>query len=180
MTPEQLAATLAAHFRQHRLLAPQDVYKLLYQAVFGPEHALIDLASARMRFYQELIELPTTPSSLPLLEPVSPLLCRVNLQPFVQHGGDVRALWRAWRQTGQQFRPGTLADLQRYWAWFRASPWARRYLPEQLAQFWLQQATAGFPPVSHSAGYRAASAPHYRVVLRALLAGVLPAPSPMP
>lgn len=170
MTREEFSAVLAAHYRAHQTLAPQDIYKLIYQCVFGPEHSVENLAAARKRLYLEILQLPETPSSIPLLEPLSPTLCRVNLQPFMQSGGSVEMLWKSFRQTVREFQPGTLVDLQRAWSLFLATPWARHYAPELLEQFWQRMATANFPPVHHSRDYAEADAPHYRVALGSLVA----------
>jgi hypothetical protein len=165
---EEFSAVLAAHYQTYQVLEPQDIYKLVYQRVFGPEHSVVRLSAARERLYLEVLQLPETPTSLPLLEPLSSALCRVNLQPFVQHGGSVGRLWQNFRQTVREFQPGTLEDLQRTWTLFLSTPWARHYAPERLDQFRQQMATADFPPVHHSQAYAKANAPHYRVVLRPL------------
>jgi hypothetical protein len=171
MTRAELSAVLMAHYETHRDLTPRDIYKLLYQAVFGPEHSVDNPRAALERLYLEILHLPNTLTTDPLLEPLSPQLCRVNLQPWMQQGGDVRGLWRSFRQTLRDFQPGTLTDLQRGWQFFLATPWAQRYDTASLNQFWQQMATADFAPVHHSREYTAANAPHYRVVLRALMAG---------
>lgn len=165
-----LEAVLAAHFETHRALDPQDVYKLLYQRVFGPEHAIDDHRAAMEALYLEVLRLPPVPAVMPpLIEPLSPELCRVNLQPFVHNRGSVEMLWRQFRRTAKTHTAGTLADLERDWGQFLGSPWAQRYAPEVLGQFWQRMATAGFTAVHHSRGYAEANAPHYRVVLRDLL-----------
>jgi hypothetical protein len=43
------SAVLTAHYQTHHALALQDVYKLLYQRVFGPEHSVEKLAAAQAR-----------------------------------------------------------------------------------------------------------------------------------
>jgi hypothetical protein len=112
VTRAEFTAILAAHYQTHAALAPRDVYKLIYQAVFGPEHSVDDdLRAAMERLYLEVLHLPDTPVTVPLLEPLSPLLCRVNLQPFVQQGGSVRALWQCFRRTVREYQPDTLVDL---------------------------------------------------------------------
>ncbi len=171
MTREEFTAILEAHYQTYQALTHRDVYKLIYQAVFGPEHSVDNLRVAGERLYLEVLHLPDTPATVPVLAPLSPLLCRVNLQPFVQQGGDVRTLWKHFRQTLREYQPGTLADLERYWKFFLAMPWAQHYDTACLEQFWLQMATANFAPVHHSRQYAEANAPHYRVVLRALVAG---------
>ncbi|ETW98554.1 hypothetical protein [Candidatus Entotheonella palauensis] len=165
-----IKAVLAAHFETHRALDPQDIYKLIYQRVFGPEHAIEDLRAAMEALYLEVLRLPPVPAVMPpLIEPLSAELCRVNLQPFVQNRGSIEMLWRQFRRTAQTYTSGTLVDLERDWRRFLSSPWAQRYAPEYLDQFWQRMATAGFAAVHHSRGYTEANVPHYRVVLRALL-----------
>ncbi|ETW93324.1 MAG: hypothetical protein ETSY1_39695 [Candidatus Entotheonella factor] len=165
-----LEAVLTAHFETHRALSPQDVYKLIYQRVFGPEHAIENPRSAMEALYLEVLRLPPAPAIMPpLVEPLSVELCRVNLQPFVQNRGSVELLWRQFRHTSQTYTAGTLVDLERDWRRFLSSPWAQRYTPEVLDQFWQRMATSGFAAVHHSRSYAEANVPHYRVVLRALL-----------
>jgi len=171
MTRAEFATILETHYQTHQALEPRDVYKLIYQAVFGPEHSIDNPRAAAERLYLEVLHLPAGPATEPLLEPLSPRLCRVNLRPFVQQGGKVRGLWQIVRQTARNYQPGTLADLERYWKYFMATPWAQRYDLAGLAQFWQQMATANFAPVHHSQSYAAANAPRYRVVLRELVEG---------
>jgi hypothetical protein len=166
---QEFAAVLAVHFQTYQAFALQDVYKLIYHRVFGPEHGITNVAVARERLYLEILQLPQTPSSIPLLDPLSPDLCRLNLQPFMQRGSSVALLWKAFRRTAREFQPGTVEDVQRTWRWFVATPWAQRYAPALLEQFWQSMATANFTPVHHSREYAMANAPHYRVVSRALL-----------
>ncbi len=121
--------------------------------------------------YLEVLRLPPVPDVMPpLIEPLSAELCRVNLQPFVQGRGSVETLWRHFHRTAQTYVAGTLVDFERDWRRFLRSPWAERYAPEVLEQFWQRMATAGFAAVHHSRGYAAANAPHYRVVMQSLLA----------
>lgn len=169
MSREEFVTVLAEHYAAHQALEPQDVYKLIYQRVFGPEHLIDDVRATKERLYLEVLHLPATPTAMPLLEPLSSVLCRVNLQPFIQGGGSVEALWKIFRQTVRAYQPGTREDLERYWRLFLATTWAVRYTPAVLEQLWLRLATADFPPVHHSRAYAEASAPHYRVVLRALV-----------
>jgi hypothetical protein len=166
---QEFALVLATHFQTYPALTLQDVYKLIYQRVFGPEHSLANVAVARERLYLEVLQLPQTSSSIPLLDPLSPVLCRVNLQPFMQRSGSVALLWKVFRRTAGDFQPGTVEDLQRTWRWFVATSWARRYAPALLEQFWQRMATANFSPVHHSRAYAVTHAPHYRVVCRGLL-----------
>jgi len=173
MSPEEFTTVLAAHYKAHEALEPQDVYKLIYQRVFGPEHLLSDVRSTKERLYLEVLHLPATPRIEPLFEPLSPVLCRINLGPFVQEGGSIEVLWRYVRHTVREFQPGTLVDLERHWRRFLTTSWAGCYAPEVLEQFWQRMATVDFPPVHHSRSYAEANAPHYRVILHELVADQL-------
>jgi hypothetical protein len=168
MTREELTATLDAHYQAHRSIAPQDVYKLLYQAVFGPEHSVTHWRVATENLYLEILHLSEPLHAVPLLEPLSPGLCRVNLQPYKAKGMSVQLLWTMWQQTVREYQPGTLEDLERYWKFFLVTPWAATYPAELLEQFWQRMATAAFQPVHHSRVYAEANQPHYRVVWRAV------------
>lgn len=173
MTCNALSDILASHYRLYHPLELRDVYKLLYQRVFGPEHSVDHRRAARERLYLEVIQLSDTPVAVPTFEPLSSVLCRVNLQPFIQAGGDPGRLWKVFCQTVDAFQPGVLADLQRDWNHFRSTSWAQRYAPASLEQFWQCMATADFSPVHHSHGYAEANAPHYRVVLCSLAPAML-------
>lgn len=168
MTRDTCLDILAAHYRLYQTLELRDIYKLLYQRIFGPEHSIGDLRAARERLYLEVVQLPEAPVSTALIEPLSSELCRVNLQPFIRSGGDIARLWKVFRQTVRDFQPGSLVDFQRDWNHFRNTSWAQCYAPELLEQFWQRMATAEFPPVHHSQRYTKAHAPHYRVVCRSL------------
>lgn len=165
---EEFLALFTTHAQAHPVLRPQDAYKFLYQRVFGPEHSVENLAAARERLYLEVLHLPAQAPTVPPLEPLSPMVCRVNLWPLVRTGGNIAALWQAFKQTLRDFQPGTLDDLQRLWRLLLTTAWARGVAAGSLEQFWQQMATEGFPPVHHSRAYATAYAPHYRVVLCAL------------
>ena len=173
MTRDTWSDILAVHFQRYQNLELRDIYKLLYQRVFGPEHSIDNLRVARERLYLEVIQLSETPVSMTMIEPLSSVLCRVNLQPFVQAGGDISRLWKVFRQTVCDFQPGSQVDFQRDWKHFRNAAWARRYDDALLDQFWQRMATANFPPVHHSRCYRKTYTPHYRVVCRSLAEAVM-------
>jgi len=169
MHRDDLASVLAVHFETYRNLEPQDIYKLLYQRVLGPEHLIDNARAAQEQLYLEVLHLPEAIDAQSILVPLSPELCRLNLQPYIQSGGNVDVVWRLFRQTAGEYQPGTLVDLERAWRSFRATPWAVHYRPAKLDQFWQYLATANFPSVHHSRGYAEVNQPHYRVVLRHLV-----------
>lgn len=174
MTREEFSAILAAHYDSHRDIQPQDIYKLIYQAVFGPEHSVTHWRIAAENLYLEILHLPESSDTQPFIEPLSAVLCRVNLQPCKLQGVSVQALWSIFQQTLREYQPGSMEDLHRHWKFFLMTSWAAQYPSELLEQFWQRMATADFQSVHHSRSYAEANQPHYRVVLRTLAAQHLP------
>jgi len=106
-----LPCLLADHLTRYPKMEARDVYKLLFQAVLGAEHAVRDEAAARDWLYREQREMGGGPSE-PVLDPLSPdgRLVRVHLRPYLAAGGDPEALLRAFVRTANEWRgaPETL------------------------------------------------------------------------
>lgn len=145
-----------------------DVYKLVYQAVFGAEHALSDICTARGYLEYEWSHLTSGPMGEPLFEPLRPdgRLGRLHLRPYRAQGGDVEQLFQLWLLTAECVH-GTVDALRE--VWHDVECLARSgdlpFAINELNAFWNIQAAQGFPPVHHSLAYRSAYAPAYRVVL---------------
>ena len=69
---------LEEQIKLHPSIQLQDILKMCYQSVFGPEHMLADVDRAKAYFMQEYNATPTD-FSAPLFEPLSDTFCRVNL-----------------------------------------------------------------------------------------------------
>jgi len=135
---------LAQQLVLHPSMQMQDIVKLCYQAAFGAEHLLSNVNKARAYFFEEYAR--TNASDVPLFERISDDVCRVNLA--------------AWKQAG--LPPEWLFNI------FAASMYPREDGAALFFDF-LQQ--AGLEPedipvaaVHHSAAYRAAEQPAYRIV----------------
>ena len=155
---------LRGQARLHPALAPLDVLKLCYQAAFGAEHLLRDAASARAYLHEELAACAAD-ANAPLTEAVAPDTCRVRL-----------AAWKAAR-----LPEDWLAELftrsctprtdgkERFFAYLRDADAlaAAGELPFS-GEDWQREKQAylaeGVRPVHHSARYRAAERPAYRVI----------------
>ena len=83
---------LLEQIQMHPALQPQDIWKLCYQAAFGPEHLLNDLQGARE--YLEKEYETTAEQDVPLYEPISNEICRVNLAAWKFHGLPLEWLFR--------------------------------------------------------------------------------------
>ena len=126
------AEALIAYSEQYPAAEPTDLYKMVFQDLYGPGHLLTD-STAALRYITAEVETMDSPSGMP---PYEYTLCdsnfvRVNLS-LVQHGA---------------------------------------ITAEQLADAMVRSAE-GLPTpdpryvVSHSAAFKAAYDPHYRIIRR--------------
>jgi hypothetical protein len=138
---------------------PQDLYKLLYQGMRGPEHLINDEVSFTHYLEQELKELfPNSNQSL--LEPIRPdgKLCRIHLRAWLSTGKSLdelvkdclKAARNPWNthqeliETWQVFEHSADGDTRAFTTWLEAN---------------------GYPPVHHSEEYVKAYQPAYRLVM---------------
>jgi hypothetical protein len=170
ISPSEEAAfrrLLTAQVLRYPQVEIQDLYKLIFQASFGSEHAVGDFEVARRRLMCELHELPPG-SEEPMADSISPdgRIVRVNLRPYLANGGDPAALLEAFVRTGREYR-GAGATLRRYWRYAErmATAGLIAFAPEALQRFFAKIQAAGFPAVHHSPEYTTAYRPAYRVVL---------------
>ena len=129
---EPCADALIAYAEQYPAAEPQDLYKLVFQDLYGPGHLLTDSAACAYYINDELSSMPDS-NGLPDYEYT---LCEGNF---------VRVNLRLVRQ-------GTLSV-------------------EQLTSAVMRSAQGIASPdhkyvMSHSAAFKAAYAPHYRIVRR--------------
>ena len=152
-------------------LEVQDLYKLIFQAALGSEHAVRDTNAVRNWLERELRELGAGPTE-PVVEPLSPdgRIVRVNLRPYIAAGDDPEALLEAFIHTASAHR-GTSAELRGYWrvAEQMAKEGQLPFNEEQLRNFFERMEAANLPAVHHSDAYEQAYWPAYRVIARELL-----------
>jgi hypothetical protein len=156
---------VGAHFARYPHLGVEDAYKLLHQGVFGSEHAVPDLASARAMLDEEVQALVDAETGgEPLVTAIAPAgrIVRIHLRPYLAAGGDTEALLLAFIETAETVRGGreelvcAAAVVER----LVGGRWAEgawdSFLERMLA--------AGLPMVHHSEPFEAAYRPAYRVV----------------
>ncbi len=164
---DQVIALIQEHLARRPAMAPQDVYKLLYQGVRGPEHIIASPEAFAERLQMEWEALGSENDD-PLWESIHPdgALRRLNLRPFKAAGGDLDVLTSACLETSRRAW-GTQAELQLAWNhWNTANKqnlWPGA-ASEDIAAFtsWLR--ANGFPAVHHSEKYRHLYRPAYRLV----------------
>ena len=166
---ESLAADLAVQPASEAA----DLYKFLYQAIFGPGHAITDRAAAVKSLEDEIDGLgPPMPGEEPCLTLGGvPILVRVHLRPFVAVGGDPEALIDAFVATADEVHgsPDQMTEaISLVVKWLRSS--GQKELASQLEQLGRNLAAEGYPMTHHSRAYIEAYQPAYRVVAADLAA----------
>lgn len=148
-----------------------DLYKLIYQAAMGAEHAVSDEAGARRWLREEIHNLRSGPEE-PLVDIISPdgAVVRVHLRPFVQARRDVEQLLDAFLHTASEFH-GSVQRLESYGrsAARKAAEGVFPFSADEVAAYVGRMKENGFPAVHHSPSFEAEYRPAYRVVARDFL-----------
>jgi len=173
---ERFRQVVTYHLGRYSAMEMQDLYKLVFQAAMGSEHAVPNRQAAQQWLERELATL-VAGSEQPLSEPLSPdgELVRVNLRAFVEQGGDPKKLVDAFVTTANRFEASE-KRLARYWGYLEAMAETGEiaYDRRQLEEWLTEMRTQGFPTVHHSNTYRKLYQPAYRVVYRELLSSESP------
>ncbi len=153
----------------HSSTQPQDIIKQCYQAAYGAEHLLSDLSRAHAYLEQEFSCVTASPE-IPLYERISPQVCRVNLAAWKQ-----RALPLAWLFRMFAASASVSADRDRAMQQFSAyldtadALIQKNRLPVSFSiEVWTNALStyknSGMTAVHHSAPYRQAEHPAYRIL----------------
>ncbi len=159
---------LLLHAARYPRMEPTDAVKLLYQSEFGGGHLIEDGLESLGRLREEM---GTAPADGPLFEELGGDFCRVCLGPAGREAVD--AIHRMFLAGAARPR-GTMAGLEEKLGVLEelASRGAMPFSAEELAAYLEDYRAKGLPAVSHSAAYRGAYRPAYRVIpaqYRALL-----------
>ncbi|MGQ9678185.1 MAG: hypothetical protein ACUVUD_02765 [bacterium] len=159
---------LSWHLSRYPLLKAEDIYKLIYQGVFGPGHILADLNQEKKNFSRELLLAQDSKPSGEW-EPIDPneLLIRVNLAPLTRLGTKAEQLFQAVIDTARTFTPRPQHLPLRLNA---ALKWCQVNLPGEVEKLKFIAAHPQHPP-RHSPTYLENYRPAYRVVLYRLWFG---------
>jgi hypothetical protein len=160
----EIGGYLAAHAALHPSLRPRDTVKLCYQAAFGAEHLLEDAPAAREFFMEEFARVEAREA--PLCEDASPALCRADISAWKAKGLPPEWLFRAFVLTASPPAEGAERVFLHYLdeAQALADAGALPFSGEEFHAFTADYLTGGIGPVHHSAEYRAAERPAYRLV----------------
>lgn len=164
MSAENDQALLLAHRARYPLMEAQDCVKLLYQSEFGPTHLGETIEMLTDGIAEEWKAVPET--ALPLKpERIGGGLCRFPLRPGVFCQEAARLLAGLMQQTALHCGGKPARLRQRLEQLSAVQPDLRRWLSETAWDY--------ASPVRHSARFRAAYQPHYRL-LRQEYAGYFP------
>ena len=167
--PASLIPYLKTHLDNHPSMTSQDIAKLCYQAAHGAEHLLADRERARLYLFREL-EATLPDETLPLVEPISDAVARVNLAPWKANGLSPDTLFELFVATARVSGDGTQrldAYLQEVSVFLESEVTPVSFAAWQEFAEWYDG--RGRPAVHHSDAYREAEHPAYRIVMRTLL-----------
>jgi len=158
--------------RWHQRLRPDlevvDVYKMLFQSVFGVQHILHDKAKRYLEEELSTLEMQKS-SDEPLIENISidNVMVRVNLRPFKMRGLSSDKLFLAMVTSAKEPR-GTRETFLKLWNRFKSLVEAGRlnFDRPSLEDFYRKVEKENYPPYHHSERYRRSYSPAYRVVKR--------------
>jgi hypothetical protein len=159
-------SVLSSHISRYPEMKIQDVYKLIYQAAMGSEHAISNLGEARAWLERELNELGEGGQ-----EPIKDLISvdgnilRVHLRSYIAANGNLETLLKAFVRTAKEFQ-GDTHRLEQYRgiALQLAKENELPFHASELESYFDALKTQGYPAVHHSLEYKKKYSPAYRVV----------------
>lgn len=145
-----------------------DVYKMLFQSVFGIQHILHDKAKRYLEEELSTLEMQKS-SDEPLIENISVdnVMVRVNLRPFKMRSLSSDKLFLAMVTSAKETR-GTQKAFLKLWNRFKSLVEAGKlnFDRSSLGDFDRKVKKENYPPYHHSERYRRSYRPAYRVVKR--------------
>ena len=162
---EKVEFLLLEHRERRPLMRGTDYYKLLYQGVFGVGHIMGDGAWGWLTKEADGLDLGAQPDE-PLIEGVSAdgAMVRVNLRPYVREGRSLEVLFEAMKTTA--LVEGSPGEFMEAWEVFvgLVEEGQIDVDPGELAALVDELRVEGVSTHHHSAEYREAYSPAYRVI----------------
>jgi len=165
-----LLELITYHTSIKKNLEIRDIYKLLYQSVFGVEHILKDKNYALERLLEEMKTVEEEQNE-ELLEEISVTgdVVRVNLRPYKILINNPDGLFNVMLETSSRVK-GKIGDFLRLWNDFNKLVKSGKliYSENEIEQFNARVRRENYPVLSHSERYKIKNKPAYRVVIRDL------------
>lgn len=161
---KELETILKEHASRYPLMEPRDAVKLIYQNEFGGGHLIRDEQACLDYLRREYASVKKD-AAAPLYEEIGNGIVRVNLaavkpDALEQLGADFIRSAALHKGTVERFEE-KLKVLSR-----AAEEGLFSFSLQELEEFLEGYKASGYPAVSHSAAYREAYGPAYRVILR--------------
>jgi hypothetical protein len=156
-------ACIQAHCVRYPKLEIQDAIKFLYQSYMGGGHLIQDEAHAQARLEEEWTKTPAS-RSVPLWEPLGEHFCRLHFSACKVHGLSSKTVYRLFLLTAQETTPDPSA-LDQSLALLDRLPFPNEEIERTRSQY----RASGCPMVGHSAAYRNAYSPAYRIIAQRYL-----------
>ena len=159
---EELEQILKAQAARYRKMQPGDAVKLIYQNEFGGGH-LIRSEQAFLAYLRAEYAATEKDPAAPLYENIGNGICRVNLAAVKPD--ELDALGKEFIRCAVEHK-GTLAGFLNKLALLKrlTAEGLFAFDSQALGDYLADYAKAGYPAVSHSAVYRQAYKPAYRIV----------------
>ncbi len=145
---------------------PRDIYKLLYQGVYGVGHIVTDKAWNVLEEEAGRINLQDHAED-PLIEPVAPdgSMVRVNLRQYINGGGDLKTLYDVMIESAKH--KGDEKVFHDYWKQYKELVEDGIFPVQRDEIKAMDEAinSEGVKPRHHTEPYREAYYPAYRVVV---------------
>ncbi len=152
--------------KKHPQMEIQDVYKLVYQAEMGSEHAVTDSASARKWMENEIANLKWNYEE-ELVDTISPggKIVRVNLRPYLKAGYNSDALLNEFINTANIYK-GKKENLESDFKYILKliDDGELSFSKKEAEKLFYEMKKKNFPAVHHSKKYEELYSPAYRVV----------------
>lgn len=161
----------------HPVMEPADVHKMLYQAVYGAEHLLKDVESARKYFQKEYEDVIPRDEEEPLWEQIGTDVYRVNLREwkkknlppewlFSMFAGSAEMSGECCGKTSEVAKQEKMQEFFQYidMAYSLSEEGIFPFSAEKFAEYSVEYQKELPRPVHHSESYRRTQQPSYRLI----------------
>ncbi len=152
------------HMKRYPEAQVRDIYKLIFQGVYGVKHLFIDKAWDVLKEETDRINVDDYPHRA-LFDDVNPMgsMVRVNLRPFLRRNLSLEKLFNVMKKTSEH--RGEPQLFLEYWREFSQMV-TSGVLPLNVKDLEVIEASIkqGIKPMHHTQRYREAYYPAYRVV----------------
>lgn len=166
----QIEEIILDELKVHPKLEPVDIYKLLYQAMYGPSHIVRDLGQLSMSISSELWQ--SEQPYYPFYQDIGPVYTRISLSVLkvdsdVKERQTIIDYLSRWIIASCEEEPDDI-ELLRH-SWNLSLPMMKRLMPAE-SEAWdkVTEMVSHGRITSHSAAFHHYYSPHYRLVRKDL------------